>query len=123
MTRALPPEFAGIAEAVFEADLAALRRHKARVTAIAAEIADLQSRPSAAEARSITLGDVAGAVQYVLWISWRDRRLLALQAQLAKERAAREEILARTRRSFGRKTAIEVLIARQKAGEARRLRR
>jgi hypothetical protein len=113
MSRRISPDLLRVAEGAMEAELAALRRQRARETGIAAEIAELKAERARIVTQLASLADPAAAARWPAWIAWCNRRTAELQARLAAERVAREEGLARVRRAFGRKSAIEALLARQ----------
>lgn len=119
MSPPIPPDLPRIARAAFEAELTALRRQRAREAAIAAEIARLGAERVRMATRAELMADPAAAARLPAWIAWCDARTADLQARLAAERVAREEGLARVRRAFGRKSAIEALVVRQTQRDTR----
>lgn len=119
MSRRIPPELVRLAESAMEAELAALRRQRAREAGITSEIARLKTERRRMAERHATMADPAAMARLPAWMAWCDRRTAELQARLAAERVVREEGLARVRHAFGRKSAIEALVARQAAIERR----
>ncbi len=110
---------AALAAALLDARLASLKRRQADCAATAATIAALD----AAQRRQVNViaaeleAPVAGRV-YDLWGSWVDRRRVALNMRLARERVAEANAVQDARVAFGRSEALR-LISEDAAAAAR----
>ncbi|WP_289069398.1 hypothetical protein [uncultured Aliiroseovarius sp.] len=98
-----------------------LARHNRDIQELESRIADLRARlytiPDTGFDDGLALSLISG--HYDTWQRWAEQKLAKLNIQLARARAEKEAITTEARLAFGRKSATDALLDREKLAKHR----